>query len=297
MNNDSTVQETSILSLLLKSDNPVLSIVKEDDYLYALSGKKIMKINKHNGDILVSSDFFESEGLSRSLLVDDKYLYCKDFCTFYVIDKNSLTSIMQLQLGVDLSSDICGMTLDRDNVYACIRNGEIAVIDKNHEFEVTYHKVSDSSIWDISNYKGLLYAGNVEGNLLVLDKSTMKTIHNMKSHKQNLRSVFVDDDRIVTASQDKSIIVRNRETLEIQCVKKGAHKRMFLIAGVWNSCLLTISYPCGEIRFWFMNPLKLIKTVPVQSALTGETLIDGNIIYIVSRKTYGIAYGDLNNLL
>lgn len=289
MNNDNTVQGTPVMSMLFKCDNPVLSIVRLDNCLYALSGKKIMKINKNNGSVLGSFDFFENEGLSRSLIVDDKYLYCKDFCTFYVIDKNTLASIKQLKLGVDLSSDICGMTLDRNNIYACIRNGEVAVINKNHEFEVAYHKVSDSSIWDISNYKSFLYAGNVEGSLLVLDKSNLKKIYNIKSHKQNLRSIFINDDRIITASQDKSIIVRDRDTLDIQCERKGAHKRMFWIAGVWNNYLLTISYPCGEIKFWFIDSLKLIKTIPLQGGLTGETLIDGNIIYIVSRKINGIA--------
>ena len=63
-----------------------------------------------------------------------------------------------------MSSDICALGQDENNVYVAIRNGDFAVINKSTG-EVKKHPISESSMWDmiISDY---IYAGNVDGDLI-----------------------------------------------------------------------------------------------------------------------------------
>lgn len=277
-------------------NEPVLSFDMDKEIFYVLRSRSITKISKTAGNVIAATDFFKKKGLSRSLIVDDKFLYCKDFCTFYIIDKDSLNCIDAIELGEDLTSDICGITFDEDKIYACIRNGPIAVIDKNRKSKVKFYNVSESSIWDIQYYKELLYAGNVEGHLLVIDKKTFQVTHTIKSHKQNLKSIVINDEKIITASQDKSIVIRDLNTLETICSKKYTHKKMFGIVGVWGKYLITVSFPCGEMKFWDYETLTSVKIIDIPRALSGNVVIDGDMLYLSSRKIDGIMYMDLNSM-
>ena len=162
-----------------------------------------------------SRQVFEKDGLSRALCVDGDYLYCKDFYMFYVIDRQSSETIRSLKLGDDLSSDICGITSDNKNIYACIRNGPLVVIPKGDMENVSYHQVSSSSIWEIvaSDY---LYARNVEGNLLVIDRNKFNVVRALDIHKQNLRSIYVDENVIISAAQDKSLVITDKKFLRVK---------------------------------------------------------------------------------
>jgi len=271
----------------LEFDSPVLSFSMENDNIYALKGKTIGKYPRKDLKEPLEVTMFEKEGLARGFIIDEKYLYCKDFCMFYIINKSDLSCIYKAKLGEDLTSDICGMTFDTKHVYVCLRDGSMVVINKVN-YDTTLYKISNSSIWVIKSFKDLLYAGNVEGCLLIIDKSSMEVVKTIKSHKQNLKSLYVDDQRIITVSQDKQIIIRDYNTLEIINSVKNAHKKMFHIAAIWNQFLLTVSFPCGEMKYWELDTLNLIKTIDITRALSGDVEIEGSTIYLSSRKVNGI---------
>ena len=126
---------------------------KEGDILYIISEKKILKVDVNTGDIIQSKDDFLKNSKTRDLLIDKEIIYARDFYKLHKIDKEKLEIIETWELGSDLSSDICALGQDENNVYVAIRNGDFAVINKSTG-EVKKYPISESSMWDmiISDY-------------------------------------------------------------------------------------------------------------------------------------------------
>ncbi len=272
----------------LESTNSIMKVVGE--LIYICSEKSILKVDKNTGELLQSQIVFPKNRRSREFFVDGQYLYCREFCTFYKIDTESFSIVHQWELGTDLSSDICGIDFDEKNVYAGIRNGPIAVIDKVSK-EVAYHHLTDSSIWHMV-VEEYIYAGNVNGELLKIDKTNFELLNCEHVHKKNLRSLLVTDNTIYTASQDLSFNVIDKESLRIITQNKRSHKMMFYLLGLWNGYLITVSPPCREMKLWNISDQSLHTTIPKAS---WSMQIDGDIIYLMDSK--GVSYIELKDLI
>lgn len=268
-----------------------------DDRVYLLSDRHIQVFDEKTRKKVAETQLFEKQGLARSFITDETALYCNDFIDLYVVDKVSLTVVTQMQLGTDLSSDICGKTVDDTYVYLGIRNGPIARIRKGNWHEVAYFSLSTSSIWDLQLAEGMLYAGNVDGKLLVIDAASMTVVQQIQAHRQNLKSLCLTRDLIATASQDKALALWDRRTLAPVRTKKNAHRRAFAIVGIWNGCILTVSYSAGEIKMWEIDSLEETASLPITGCLSGQTLLRGPQLYLSSRAINGIDYIDLDALL
>ena len=94
-----------------------------------MCGKKLLKIDKTSRNILCQKTVFGKDGLSRKLIADDDRIYIYDFCTLYVLGQKDYELLGKWQLGNDLSSDICGMTVDDETIYCSIRNGKVITLD------------------------------------------------------------------------------------------------------------------------------------------------------------------------
>jgi hypothetical protein len=280
-------------SKLICHDRPVLSFAVDQESVYTISGNSVSRYARSNYSLVNALQLFSQDGFSRSLTVDGENLYCKDFCSLHVIDKHSMTAKHKLELGRDLTSDICAVTCDDSSVYATIRNGTLAVVDKGQAYAVSFYQVSASSMWDLVDAGGFLYAGNVEGQLLIISKDGFSVIKSVDLHRQNLRSVIIDEGRAITASQDKSVSVTELDTLKVVHSRRNVHKRMFDLGGIWDQKLLTVSYPCGEMKLWDSNSLRPMGTAGVPPALTGEVFIDGDLIYMTSRSIPGMVAAEL----
>ena len=263
---------------------------KEGDILYIISEKKILKVDVNTGDIIQSKDVFLKNSKTRDLLIDKEIIYARDFYKLHKIDKEKLEIIETWELGSDLSSDICALGQDENNVYVAIRNGDFAVINK-FTGEVKKYPLSDSSMWDmiISDY---IYAGNVEGNLIVIDRMDFKVIYQKKIHRKNFKSLLLIGDEIFTASQDFSMSRINRNTYEIIGTRKNCHKKMFYLVGYWKNYIITMSPPCGEMKFWDMLDLSLYKTIYRAS---WDSFIEGDILY--EKEGNSIVRSELKDLI
>lgn len=281
---------------IINLDNSVLSFVMDEFYCYCLSENIIYKYSLHEFKLIKKNEIFTKKGLSRALLIDNEFLYCRDFYSLYVLDKNTLQQLNLIQLGNDLSSDICGITSDDNYIYACIRNGDIAKISKQNLEKIQFLKLSNSSIWSIKVDNNYLYAGNVEGELLKIDKENMEITQKIKPHKQNLKSIIIDGNEIITASQDKTITIIDLDNFNVKSVYKKLHNKMFFLGGVWRKRLITSSFPCGEIKVWDKGDFSLINTIEMPKALSGRIIINNDTIYLSSRKINGIVSIDINKL-
>ena len=206
------------------------------------------------------------------------------------IDIDTLTITNEWELGSDLSSDICALNFDDVNIYACIRNGGFKVINKTSG-EVKEYNISESSIWAIivGDY---IYAGNVNGELLVINKADIRILNKKPVHKKNLKSLLMLDDVIYTASQDLSVAKVDKNTLDIIDCSKRCHNKMFYLAGAWQDYLITVSPPCREMKVWRKSDLLLCKTI---NRSEWGSFIDGNILY--EKKGNSIIFTELNDLI
>lgn len=264
-----------------------------EQYIDCMCGKQLIKIDKNSGEIIYQKTVFEKEGLSRKLTADNEQIFIYDFCTLYVLSQKDYELIGKWQLGTDLSSDICGIAIDRDTIYCSIRNGKIITLDRQ-SYQVKEFTVSESSMWSIQTYHSYLVCGTVDGKLLRLDKTTLSIEKELVLGKKNIGSLYMDEETLYAAGHDGKLFKINLRNFEIEASRKNVHKKMFACAGTYENMLVTVSHPCSEIALWNKDTLEKIKVINTPLKLSGRTHIEDNFMYISSRNILGI---DKMNLL
>ncbi len=252
-----------------------------------MTGKNLLKIDKDSRNIIFQKTVFEKDGLSRKLIADDEHIFVYDFCTLYVLSQKNYELLGKWQLGNDLSSDICGITVDNDFVYCSIRNGKIITLDKQ-SYVIKEFIVSESSMWSIKTYDQYLICGTVDGELLLLDKSTLSIENKLVLGKKNIGSLYIDGETLYAASHDGKLFKIDMKSFEIETVMKKTHKKMFFCAGIYEDMLVTVSFPCSEIALWNKDTLEKIRVINTPLKLSGCTHIENDFMYISSRNILGI---------
>lgn len=252
-----------------------------------ICGKNLVKIDKYSGEIICQKPVFEKEGLSRKLTADEEQIFVYDFCTLYILRQKDYELIGKWQLGNDLSSDICGMAVDRDTVYCSIRNGKMITLDRQSHL-IKEFIISESSMWSIKTYDSCLVCGTVDGKLLLLDKAALSVKRELVLGKKNIGSLCIDGETIYAAGHDGKLFKISMRNFEIETLMKNAHKKMFDCAGIYEDMLVTVSYPCSEIALWNKDTLETIKVINTPLKLSGRTHIENNYMYISSRNILGI---------
>jgi len=261
--------------------------------IYCICKKTIYKIDKESKTIVYKKEIFEKDGLARILIADENRIFISDFCTLYILNEGDFKIVGKWKLGEDLSSDICGMTVDEKKIYCSIRNEKIITVEKN-SFSKNEYDISDASMWRLKGYDNYLLCSTVDGQLLLLDRNTMSLEKTLILGKQNIRSLYVNGTILYAACQDKKLLKIDLLKFEIIKFQKNVHKKMFDCVGLYNDMLVTVSYPCSEIALWDMNTLEKRKEIKTPLSLSGNVYIEGNKLYITSRNIYGIGIIYLN---
>ncbi|MDE5590809.1 MAG: hypothetical protein K2J60_17015 [Acetatifactor sp.] len=272
---------------LVNLESAVLGFCVKASYIDCLCKKSLQKIDKTSGKIIYKKDLFEKEGLARNLVADEKQIFISDFCTLYILGENDYEIVGKWKLGEDLSSDICGMTVDEKRIYCSIRNGRLITVDRD-SFEKNEYSVSASSMWSLKIYDNYLLCGTVDGQLLLLDRETMSVEKKLILGKQNIRSLYVNGTILYAAGQDKKLFKVSLPEFEIVKVQKNVHKKMFDCIGLYGDMLVTVSYPCSEIALWDKETLEKGNEIQIPLSLSGNAFIDGDKLYISSRNIHGI---------
>lgn len=283
------------MEYLAKLEGAVLSFGVIEQHVDCICGKKLLKIEKESGKVIYEKKVFEKEGLARILISDNNQIFISDFCTLYVLNHDKYELLGKWQIGVDLSSDICGMAVDENTIYCSIRNGKLVTVDRS-SFERKEYFISNSSMWSLKLYEKNLLCGTVDGQLLLVNRETMTIERNLNLGKQNIRSLYVDGKILYAASQDKKLYKINLLDYEIVDVIRNVHNKMFDCAGVYDDIVVTVSYPCSKVALWNKDTLKKIGEIQIPLKLSGCTCIDGKILYISSRNISGIGLICLNNM-
>jgi WD40 repeat protein len=279
------------LTPLIELEHNVASFDIDADRIYMLYDNAIVVLEQSGEVALDEYKLFAKDGKARKLIVDDRYVYCSDFCTLHILDKTTLFPVKTLTLGRDLSSDICTMQSDGHRLFVSVRNGALVGIDLS-DFGIESHQVSDTSMWSFVIHGDCIYAGTVGGNLLVIDTDSLEVVREIESGKKNVRSVMIDGDDVITASQDRKLVVRDLTSLETVAALRNVHNGMFDIAGCAGGKLYTVSHPRGELKAWDRTSLELFDTLRFREGLTGDVRIDAGRLYLSSRNVAGLLYLD-----
>lgn len=282
------------MDYLIKSEGAVLGFCMQKYYIDFLCKKTLYKIDKKSKEIVCKKELFEKEGSARIMAADENRIYISDFCTLYALGREDYEIIGKWKIGEDLSSDICGMTVDEKRIYCSIRNGRIITIDKS-SFAKHEYVISDASMWSLKIFEHYLLCGTVNGQLLLLDRDTMLSEKKLILSKQNIRSLYVNGTTLYAACQDKKLFKIDLPKFEIVKLQKNVHEKMFDCVGLYDDMLVSVSYPCSEITLWDMNTLEKIKEIETPLSLSGKAYIEGNKLYITSRNIYGIGIIYLND--
>lgn len=262
-------------------------------HIDSMSGKDLIKIDKHSQKIVLRKTVFEKEGLSRKLIADNGQIIIYDFCTLYILNQNDYDLIGKWQLGNDLSSDICGIAADKDTVYCSVRNGKIVTLDRKSQLLKEF-VISESSMWSIKVYNSYLLCGTVDGKLLQLDKKSLSALKSIPLGKKNIGSLHIEGQTLYAAGHDGKLLKISLKTFEVEAAAKKAHRKMFFCTGIYKDMLVTVCFPCSEISFWNKNTLEKIREINTPLALSGCTHIEDDYMYISSRNISGIDKIKLN---
>ena len=276
------------MEYLVSSDKCVTGFCMDKNTVDYISHNGIFKMERKSGKIIKTVRLFKKEGFARDLLANDDLLFVKDFCSLHIVKRHEYETIKVLQLGADLRSDICGMAIDDKFLYACIRNGSITLIDIEKMVIKGNYQISNGSFWDLHVFADYLVGGNVNGELLFIDKKSMKIKNTIVLNNQNIHNIIVDSNLIYVAGQNKTIYIVDGTQFDCINKKKNAHRKMFNCVGIYKKDLITISYPCNEISFWDKDTLKHNKTINLPLNLFGRTIIEKNKLYISSKNIMGI---------
>lgn len=284
------------MEYLVKLDAVVTGFHVTEQCIDCMCGKTLIKVDKSSGDILFQKEVFEKEGLSRKLIADEEQIFIYDFCTLYILKQKDYELIGKWQLGDDLSSDICGIAVDRDTVYCSIRNGKIITLDRQ-SYQVKEFPVSESSMWSVKIYDAYLVCGTVDGKVLLLDRATLAVEKELVLGKKNIGSLYLDGDTLYAAGHDGKLFKINLKSFEMETFIKNVHKKMFDCAGIYEDKLVTVSFPCSEIAFWNKDTLKKVSMIHTPLKLSGRTHIEKDFMYLSSRNILGIDRIYLNEVV
>lgn len=265
-----------------------------ESWIDCICGKELLKLDKSTGEVIARKEVFEKEGLSRKLLADNGQIFVYDFCTFYVFSQEGYGLLGKWQLGDDLSSDICGMTVEGDTIYCSIRNGKLITLDRQSYLR-NVCPISGSSMWSLKPWGDHLVCGTVDGRLLLLDKAALAIEKELVLGKKNIASLYIDGETLYAAGQDGKLFKISLGDFAVDSLVKNAHKKMFRCVGIWRDMLMTVSYPCSEIALWDKATLEKVKVLQVPLHLSGQAHIEGDDLYIASRNISGIDKIDLSN--
>jgi len=280
------------LTPFVELEHSVAAFDLDADRIYLLYDNAVIALERSGATTVDEYQLFTKKGKARKLVVDDRYVYCSDFCDLHILAKAPLATVKALTLGEDLSSDICGMQTDSDRLFVSIRNGTLVRIDLQ-DFRLVSRQVSEKSMWAFVIHGDRIYAGTVGGKLLVIDADTLHVVREIEAGKKNIRSLMIDGDRLLTPSQAKHLIVRDLASLEAVATVRNVHQRTFDIAGCAGGKLYTVCHLYGELKVWDGTALELLDTLQFSRGLSGHACIDSGRLYLSSRNVAGLLYLDV----
>ena len=240
-----------IVKILDFENNGVCTVV-DGEFLYLGSSGAIGKYRLSDMSLIVHATIINKiKKTVYTMLrfsIFDEYIFVWDFCDLYIVLKEDLQLLYTVRLGKNSSSDICGvLDFDKTNVYVNIRNGRIDIFDINTR-QAKRFEISNSTIWAHCIVENRIYCGTSKGELLEIERFTMRVIRKIQLTKNiAIYSVVFFNDILYTTSE-KSIKVVDVKTFKIIPIElKNDELRAFGVnAGELQTTEANIIGKCGD---------------------------------------------------
>jgi len=118
-----------------------------------------------------------------------------------------------------------------------------------------------------------ILAGNVGGQLLSIPTRTMLPDKPIQAHKNNLKSLCLHQELLLTAGQDKRLTLWGLHTLAQLRSRANVHTKAFSILGVRNEVIFTVSWTLGELKAWKLDTLEQTGSWDIPKCLAGEGMV------------------------
>jgi hypothetical protein len=263
----------------------------DKQFIYIRCKKAMYKFNLSDMSQAAHRDILKKDGKARGFTVCGSFIFLWDFCDLYILNKADLQIQNTFRLGTDLSSDIMGAQFDSQKLYVAIRNGKMSVIDM-YTKNIDRFDIAGSSFWDYCVAANRIYAGTVRGELLEIDKDSMRVIRKAElSKNKNIYSILPDNGSLYLVSQDRSIKAVDIASFQTLCTAKKAVGNMAQILGKFHDCLAVAD--SNKVSFWDVQSLQHQYTIDIPTGawskgvvLAGNRLIgsDMHSIYSVELK-------------
>ena len=269
----------------IKLQNNGINMGISDGFLYVRNGKHMQKFDLLTRKETARAQIFKKDGKARSFFIFGGKIFMRDFCDLYELRCDTLEVLRRWKLGDDTSSDICAIGGDEGKVYACIRGGNMIVVDLPAG-GLSQYRISDASMWDIVIVSSFIYVCCVSGEVIALNKSDMSVARKQRIHKKNIYSMLLDGDILYTTSQDGCLNATDIATfVTVRSVKKAV-SNMSVIVGMHENILVTSNPSRNEVTLWDANDLNMKGTVsfPTGGLGNGGIVINGGAIYGSDRE-------------
>ena len=267
---------------ILDIENDGLNMVVEGHYLYIRCNRSMYKYDLNKMKFTEQNNIFKKDGKARGFTIFNDLVFLWDFLDIYILNKKNLEVISVLRLGENLSSDVCGvMWFDTPKAYVKIRNGWVYVldIDTKHFDKV---QLSDTSFWCNCITRNHLFAGTVNGELLEVNKATLKLTRKMQLCKKNIYGIIFKDGLLYTVSQDQTIKVVDAVSLETVKTAKKAVVGMVDIVRIHNDTLI-VAGERNPLSFWDKKTLELRNSFDFP--FNRNSILNNNSLFVSDRQS------------
>lgn len=204
---------------ILDFENNGVCTVIDEEFIYLGSKGAISKYQLADMSLkehIIVNDMIKNTTYSGFWFqIHDDYIFARDFCDLHIIQKKNLQLLYSVRLGENASSDVCGITDFKFPIaYVKLRNSKFEIFDVNTK-ETAQIEVSNASSWSSCIHEDRIYYSTTNGELLELERYTLREIRKMQlTKKMNTYSVVFHNNMLYTTSE-KGFKVVDIDTFEL----------------------------------------------------------------------------------
>jgi|GEM_PF-1356005 len=237
-----------------------------EQYLYITYNNYLYKYDLAN--MCMATDKIKLDIGGRISFFADDYIFLIDIQNLYIIDKNDflLKNVMTLKEAFNLggkypTSDLGSVFYyNHSKVYITVRNGWIYILDIVKK-EIEKIQFNPHSCWNVFEIGDHFHFSTVKGELIELNKSSLKITRKTKISKTNLAYMEVYDNKFYTIARDETIRVIDIATHEIiQNSDEKAVETQASLAGIYKNQLFVADW--NKIKVFDVETLQRLDIFP-----------------------------------
>jgi hypothetical protein len=152
----------------------------------------------------------------------------------------------------------------------------IHIIDTKTRQETGSLKLTDAAIFNMINYKKLLFVATGKGEIIVVDLTTMKIIRRLKISSANVRSLEIIKDQLIAGCSDNHIRVIGIDDFQLRNAWEAHKSSVFALRGDPSGSILLSGGRDAHLKIWKAQSSKFSLTESIVAHMFTINSIDFN---------------------